>query len=63
MQVVAVDILGPLLKSSNGSQCIFVAGDYFTQLMKTYSIPNQEADTYPYHMDPLTLVHTFTCAN
>jgi len=45
MQVVAVDILGPLPKSSNGNQYILVAGDYFTRWMEAYAIPNQEADT------------------
>ncbi len=33
MQVVAVDILGPLPKSTAGNSYILVAGDYFTKLM------------------------------
>ena len=45
MQVVAVDILGPLPKSSTGNQYILVAGDYFTKWMEAYAIPNQEAET------------------
>ena len=45
MQIVAVDILGSLPKSSNENQYILVAGDYFTRWMEAYAIPNQEADT------------------
>ena len=45
MQVVTVNILGPLPKSSNGNQYILVAGDHFTRWMEAYAIPNQEADT------------------
>ena len=45
MQVVMVNNLGPLPKSSNGNQYILVAGDYFTRWMEAYAIPNQEADT------------------
>ena len=44
MQVVTVDILGPLPKSSYGNQYILVAGDYFKQWMEAYAIPNQEAN-------------------
>ena len=42
MQIVAVDILGPLPKSSKGNQYILVAA-YFTKWMEAYPIPNQEA--------------------
>ena len=31
MQVVAVDILGPLLESEAGNSYVLVAGDYFTK--------------------------------
>ena len=45
MQIVAVDILGPLPKSTNGNQYILVVADYFTKWMEAYPIPNQEAST------------------
>ena len=43
MQVVAVDILGPLPESESGNSYILVAGDYFTKWMEAYPIPKQEA--------------------
>ena len=42
MQVVTVDILGPLVESGAD---ILVSGDYFTKWMEAYPIPNQEAIT------------------
>jgi len=45
MQVVAVDILGPLVKSEGGNSYILVIGDHFTKWMEVYTIPNQEAVT------------------
>ena len=45
MQVVAVDILGPLPESDSGNTFVLVAGDYFTQWLEAYDIPNQEAKT------------------
>ena len=42
MQVVAVDILGPLPESDGGNSYILVAG---TRWMEAYAIPNQEAKT------------------
>ena len=45
MQIVAVNILGPLPKSDAGNSYILVAGDYFTWWMEAYPIPNQEAVT------------------
>ena len=43
MQVVAVDILGPLPESEAGNSYVLVAGDYFTKWMEAYPIHNQEA--------------------
>ena len=45
LQVVAVDILGPLTESDGGNSYILVAGDYFTKWMEVYAIPNMEAVT------------------
>ena len=45
MQVVAVDIMGPLPESEAGNSYVLVAGDYFTKWAEVYAIPNQEATT------------------
>ena len=45
MQIVAVDIMGPLSETSNGNRYVFVASDYFTCWIETYGIPNQGAVT------------------
>ena len=45
MQVIAVDILGPLPESESGNSYVLVAGDYFTRWMEAYPIRNQEAST------------------
>ena len=45
LQLVAIDILGPLPESKTGNSYILVAGDYFTRWMEAYPIPNQEAIT------------------
>ena len=45
MQIIAVDILGPLLESTNGNSYILAVGDYFTRWMEAYAIRNQEVAT------------------
>ena len=45
MQLVAVDILGPLPESDHGNSYVLVAADYFTRWTEAYAIPNQEAKT------------------
>ena len=45
MQVIAVDIMGPLPESSNKNSYILVVGDYFTRWMEAYAIYDQEAAT------------------
>ena len=45
LQLVAVDILGPLPRSSAGNSYILVAEDYFTRWLEAWPIPNQEAKT------------------
>ena len=45
MQILAVDILGPLPRSEAGNSYILVVGDYFTRWIEAYPIPNQEAVT------------------
>ena len=45
MQMVAIDILGPLPVTLAGNKYILVAADYFTKWIEAYAIPNQEATT------------------
>ena len=45
MQVVGVDIMGPLPESENGNLYVLVASDYFTKWVEVYAIPNQEVIT------------------
>ena len=45
MQIVAVDIVGPISPSTTGNTYIVVASDYFTRWVEAYAIPNQEAVT------------------
>ncbi|GFU47757.1 retrovirus-related Pol polyprotein from transposon 412 [Trichonephila clavipes] len=42
---IAFDILGPLLRSSDGNNNILVVMDYFTKWPEAYPIPEQEAST------------------
>ena len=39
IQLVTVDILGPLPGSENGNSYILVGGDYFTRWIEAYPIP------------------------
>lgn len=45
LERVAVDLMGPLPKTSAGNRHIVVIGDYFTKWMEAYPIPNAEAET------------------
>ena len=45
MELVAMDILGPLPESAAGNSYILVIGDYFTKQMEVYPIPNQDTST------------------
>ena len=45
VQMVAVDIMGPLPPSKYGNHYIVVASDYFTRWVEAYATPNQEAIT------------------
>ena len=45
MQIIAVDIMGPLPESSNKNSCILVVADYFTRWMNAVAIHDQEATT------------------
>lgn len=56
MELVAMDILGPLPETAAGNSNILVVGDYFTKWMEAYPIPNQEATTIA-----SKLVNEFIC--
>ena len=56
MELVAMDILGPLPETAAGNSYILVVGDYFTKWMEAYPIPNQEATTIA-----SKLVNEFIC--
>ena len=45
MELVAMDILGPLPETAAGNSYVLVVGDYFTKWMEVYPIPNQDAIT------------------
>ena len=45
MQLVAMDIVGPLPESPAGNMYVLVVADYFTKWTEAYPIPNQEATT------------------
>ena len=45
MERVAIDIMGPLPKSSSGNKYIMIVVDYFTKWAEAYAIPNQETIT------------------
>ena len=45
MQIVCVDIMGPLPETGKGNKYVLVAADCFTKWVEAYGIPNQEAVT------------------
>ena len=45
MQVIAIDIMGPLPESKQRNAYIVVIADYFTKWIETLPIHNQEATT------------------
>ena len=45
LQLVVVDIVGPLTPSKTENTYILVASDYFTRWVEAYAIPNQEVVT------------------
>ena len=45
MQLVAMDLLGPLPESTNKNSYVLVVADYFTRYTEAYALPNQEART------------------
>ncbi|KAL5515841.1 hypothetical protein EMCRGX_G001073 [Ephydatia muelleri] len=56
MQIVAVDIIGPITPGEAKKPYILVASDYFTRWAEAYAIPNQEAITVA-----TTLIDEFFC--
>ena len=53
---IAIDIVGPLPVADDGNWYIMVIGDYFTQWVQAYAIPNQEVTTVA-----KALVYNFCC--
>ena len=45
MEKIAIDILGPLVKSQKGNRFILVLADCFSKWTEAYALPNQEAKT------------------
>lgn len=45
LQLVAMDLLGPLPESTNKNSYVLVVTDYFTRYTEAYALPNQEART------------------
>ena len=45
MERVAMDVMGPLPRTTQGNKYILVIGDYFTKWIEAFPIPNQEATT------------------
>ena len=45
LQLVTVDILGPLPESCHKNSYVLVVADYFTKWTEAYALPNQEATT------------------
>ena len=45
MELIAIDILGPLPETTAGNSYVLVVDDYFTKWMEAYPIPNQDAIT------------------
>ncbi|KRX68115.1 Retrovirus-related Pol polyprotein from transposon 17.6 [Trichinella sp. T6] len=56
MEIVAVDILGPVPRSKNGNSYIMVVTNYFTRWVEAYALPNQQAETVA-----RKLVQQFVC--
>ena len=47
MQIISVDIMGPLPATQDGCKYVLVAADQFTRWVEVYPIKNQEAQTVP----------------
>ena len=43
MQVMAMDLLGPLPESSAGNSYVIVIADYFTRWVEAFALPNHRA--------------------
>lgn len=50
MQIMAVDLLGPLPESPQKNSYVMVVGDYFSKWMEAIPLPNQEASTVANHL-------------
>jgi len=43
LELIAMDIVGPLLPSKSGNKYILVVSDYFTRWVEAFGIPSQDA--------------------
>ena len=47
IQVMAMDLLGPLSESRARNSYVLVIADYFTRWLEVFALTNQEAKTVP----------------
>lgn len=45
MERLAVDVMGPFLRTDRGSRYVLATMDYFSKWLKVYALPDQEAVT------------------
>ena len=56
LERVAVDVMGPLVRSTKGNRYLLVVMDYFSKWPEAYALPNQEAKTVA-----TVIVNEFVC--
>ena len=56
LERVAIDVMGPLVRSTKGNRYLLVVMDYFSKWPEAYALPNQEAKTVA-----TVIVNEFVC--
>ena len=56
LERVAIDVMGPLVRSTKGNRYLLVVMDYFSKWPGAYALPNQEAKTVA-----TVIVNEFVC--